>query len=167
MKDVGISLEAAHPRDYAAIATIYNEYILEGNQTMEEKTHQAWDILQWTSKFNEREQLYTLKRGDEVLGWGIIKRYSDRAGYAKTCETSVYLRKNELRQGYGTWLKRKMIEKCRELGYHHLVARVLAHNLSSIEYNRMLGYEVVGTQKEIGFKNGRWVDVVIMQLILD
>ena len=41
------------------------------------------------------------------------------------------------------------------------------NNVASIEYNKRLGYEVVGVQKEIGIIDCRWQDVVIMQLVLD
>ena len=76
------------------------------------------------------------------------------------------MRFDRLGQGIGSRIKRALIARCRELGYHHLVAKLLADNVASIEYNRKLGYEVVGVQREIGFKEGRWCDVVILQLIL-
>ena len=60
-----------------------------------------------------------------------------------------------------------MIERCRAYGYHHLVAKILADNTRSIEYNLRFGYERVGVQREIGFKNGHWQDVAILQLVLD
>ena len=47
-----------------------------------------------------------------------------------------------------------------------MVAKIYAKNEASIEYNRKLGYEIVGTQKEIGYVGGEWLDVTIMQLII-
>ena len=119
-------------------------------------------------KFHDRERLYVL-RDDEnvVIGWGIIKRYSDRDGYRFACETAVYLTQPELGKGYGTLMKLFLIDRCKEMDYHHLVAKIFATNTASIEYNRKLGYEIVGRQKEIGFKNGTWMDIVIMGLTLD
>jgi len=63
-------------------------------------------------------------------------------------------------------MKKWIIEKCKELGYHHLVAKIFASNKASIEYNRKLGYEIVGTQNKIGFVDGEWQDVTIMQLLI-
>jgi L-amino acid N-acyltransferase YncA len=156
----------AQEDDYQAIADIYNEYIRQGGQTMEEKIHNAEDIASWINAFNEREQLLVLKRDDYVLGWGIIKKYSMRKGYRFACETAIYLRSDELRKGYGSYMKRELIEICKSLNYHHLVAKIFATNEASINYNLKLGYEMVGRQKEIGFKNGQWMDVVIMQYII-
>ncbi|MEZ4686291.1 MAG: GNAT family N-acetyltransferase [Bacteroidia bacterium] len=117
-------------------------------------------------KFHDREKLYVLKNEVEVIGWGIIKRYSDREGYSLSCETAIYLRRSEMRKGYGSLMKRFLIEECRKMGYHHLVAKIFASNQASIQYNLKLGYEIVGRQKEIGILNGDWIDVVIMQYII-
>lgn len=152
--------------DCAVIASIYNEYIEKRNATMDRMLKSATDIERWMAEFNERELIQCLELNGEVVGWGIIKRYSDREGYGTTCETAVYLRRDKLRIGLGTKIKKSIIKKCGALGYHHLVAKIFAGNEGSIEYNRKLGYEVVGTQREVGNIDGKWLDVTIMQLIL-
>ncbi|RMG62392.1 MAG: N-acetyltransferase family protein [Bacteroidetes bacterium] len=157
---------AALPSHYAAIAEIYNQYILRGNATMDETLKTAADIGGWVEKFHAREALYVQTLADQVIGWGIIKRYSDREGYRFAAETAVYLHADHLGQGHGSTLKRFLIEESRRLNYHHLVAKIFADNQVSIDYNLKLGYTIVGRQKEIGYKNGRWMDVVILQLIL-
>ena len=148
------------------IADIYNEYIKLGNATMEETLHTADDIRGWINKFDHREKLYVLLDNETVIGWGIIKKYSPRSGYRYTCETAVYLTESEMRKGYGSMMKKFLIEQCKVLNYHHLVAKIFAVNKASIEYNLKLGYTIVGRQNEIGFRNGEWQDVVIMQYIL-
>lgn len=161
-----VSIDTAKPEDYQAIADIYNVFIQGGESTMEEEIHTATHIAGWIKKFNDRERLYAMKKEGEVIGWAVIKRYSDRRGYRFAGETAVYLHPDALGQGYGSYLKKYVIEQCRALDYHHLVAKIFATNDTSIEYNRKLGYTIVGRQKEIGFKNGHWQDVVIMQLVL-
>lgn len=153
------------PAEYKAVADIYNEYIRKGGSTMDQVLKSAADIAGWVKKMNDREGLYILKKGELTVGWGIIKKYSDRKGYRLTCETAIYLRSSEIRKGYGTLIKKKLLERCAELDYHHLVAKIWATNTASIEYNLRLGYEIVGRQREIGLYNGEWIDVVIMQYI--
>lgn len=159
-------------RDYTTddiphITDIYNEAIVKHNATMddEEKTYDYMKNL--VNNFNSRETILVLEEEENVLGWGIIKRYSDRQGYRFCCETSVYLRQSLKRKGYGTMIKKALIQRCREYEYHHLVAKVFADNEASIAYNKNFGYTVVGIQKEIGFKKGKWQDIAIMQLILE
>ncbi len=152
--------------DAPVVREIYNEHVRAGRSTMDRTPLSLAQIEGWFQGFNERELIVLLKRDEQVVGWGIIKRYSDREGYARACETAIYLRASEVRKGYGTMLKKWIIDKCRELGYHHLVAKIFADNIASIEYNKKLGYTIVGTQKEIGYIDGRWQDVTIMQLLI-
>jgi len=153
-------------RDAVAIAQIYNESIAAGDCALVERLQTPTDILEWMASFNEREAILVLEEDNCILGWGIIKRYSEREGYRYTCETSVYLRRGRRGRGYGTMIKQALIERCRQYGYHHLVAKLFADNEASLKYNQKFGYELVGVQKEIGYKNGKWVDVAILQLLL-
>ncbi len=160
-------IDLANPADFQSIARIYNEYIEMGNATMEEMLHSKEDIANWVNKFNERERLYTVKIDEKVIGWGIIKRYSDREGYRFACETAIYLTASERGKGYGSTLKKYIITQCRLLNYRHLVAKIFASNKASIEYNIKLGYTVVGIQKQIGFRNNKWQDIAILQYVLE
>lgn len=153
--------------DFYAIATIYNEFIALGTATMDETIKTADDIANWTKKFHDREKLYVIKENSHTIGWGVIKRYSDREGYRFACETAVYITADKVGQGYGTMMKKHLIAICKQLNYKHLIAKIFANNKGSIAYNEKLGYTIVGTQQQIGFKNDKWQDVVIMQYIID
>ena len=102
----------------------------------------------------------------QVIGWGIIKRYSDRPGYRVCCETSVYLTSSATGKGYGRILQTALMEKVSSYGYHHIVVKILAANSDSIRFHQHFGFETVGIQKEIGLIRGTWHDVVIMQCLL-
>ncbi len=153
--------------DAKAVADIYNEYISARLATLDTELKTETEIRHWMNSFNDRETIIVLERETEIIGWGIIKKYSDRPGYYTTCETSVYLTSNETGKGYGPRMKKELLKRCTDLGYHHLVAKIWATNTTSIEYNRKLGYEIVGTQRQVGVSEGKWIDVVIMQKILE
>ncbi|CAM2009177.1 N-acetyltransferase [Acanthopleuribacter pedis] len=161
----GHLLRDAAAEDAAAVAEIYNQAVRRGGATMDtvEKTEAV--IQAQLRRLDAREFLLVLEGKGVMLGWGAIKRYSDREGYRFACETSVYIHIAYLRRGYGSLVKRALIARSRRLGYRHLVAKVFAENQASIDCNLKLGFEVVGTQKQIGFMGGRWHDVVIMQFI--
>ncbi len=161
-----LELRDATPEDATAIAEIYNASIAAGGATMDQELKSAEQFQHQMAAFSPREVILLLERGDDVLGWGIIKKYSDRMGYRFACETAVYLRRDLTGRGLGTRIKLALIERCRRYGYHHLVAKIFADNVASVEYNKKLGYEVVGIQKEIGYTSGRWQDIVVLQLVL-
>ena len=70
-------------------------------------------------------------------------------------------------RGLGSFLQRALMDRCRELGYHHLVAKIFADNQTSIRLHQRFGYRMVGVQKEIGIVDGRWQDVAILQYVFD
>lgn len=152
--------------DLQAIAAIYNESIARGGITMHTRLFSAADMRSQVAKFGDRETILVAELDGRVVGWGIIKRYSDRIGYRVCCETSVYFSFAETGKGYGRILQTAILQKVAEFGYHHVAAKILASNQSSIKFHQQFGFEIVGVQKEIGFLKGRWHDVIIMQLIL-
>lgn len=162
-----IQITSCQPEHYQAVVDIYNEHIELAVSNMVDTTKDASEIEKWVLNFNDREGLYVcIDELDVVIGWGIIKRYSDREGYKFACETAIYLKSTETGKGYGSQMKRFLIKECKRLNYHHLVAKIFSTNTASIVYNEKLGYEIVGRQKEIGFRNGKWLDMIIMQYII-
>ena len=161
-----VEIKEVTASNFKAVADIYNEFILSGAATMDETLKTVDNIAGWVRDFHDREKLYVLQENGTTVGWGIIKRYSDREGYRFACETAIYLTSDKLGKGYGTMMKKHLIEICKKLNYKHLIAKIFAKNKGSIAYNEKLGYTVVGTQNQIGFKNNTWVDIVIMQYII-
>lgn len=151
--------------DVAAVASILNESIATRDATLMLEPVSDSTIRDWLANFNDREALYVLEEAEVVVGWGIIRRYSDREGYRLTCETSVFLRRSERGRGLGSLIQRILMSRCRELGYHHLVAKIFADNETSIRLHKRLGYEMVGVQREIGIVESRWQDVAILQYV--
>lgn len=99
------------------------------------------------------------------MGWGQLMPYSQRVGYSHCAETSVYVHPSVQGQGLGTQLQRQLLETAQSKGYAHLVAKVVAGNHNSIRFHERFGYEIVGTQRRIGYLRGRWYDVTILQRI--
>ena len=167
-----LTFRPATPDDAGTVAEIYNESIRAGDSSMEETIQSDESIRALMAGFNRREGILLLESHDpasgrtEILGWGLIKRYSDRGGYRFAAETAVYLYRRAVGQGHGSRIKQALIDRCREVGYHHLVAKIFADNEMSLAYIKEFGYELVGIQKQIGFRNGRWQDIAILQLVL-
>lgn len=161
-----LTIRPATAQDYPAIAAIYNEAIALGGITMDGVPYTAVTIETMVQKMTHRETLLVAETSQSVIGWGIIKRYSDRAGYQRCCETSIYLTFSETGKGYGRALQTTLMTQAADYGYHHIVAKIVANNQGSIRFHQQFGFDIVGVQKEIGFINGNWHDVVIMQHLL-
>lgn len=154
-------------QDYPSIALVFNENIRLGDATLWEQTFSADDIKTEVEQYSDREGMYVLDLSGIVIGFATIKHYHPKRGYAYTCDTSVFLSREHTGQGYGSRFKRFILDECKRLDYHHVVAKILATNTRSINYNLKLGYSIVGTQKEVGKRGDQWVDVVILQYLID
>ncbi len=148
--------------DCSIIADIYNHYVKGGTTTMDSLKSTS-DIEEWLKKFHHREGIYVFEDDDEIKGWGVIKKYSDRYGYRFACETSIYVHKEHLHKGIGHQIKRFIILEAEKLGYKHFTAKIFKQNKGSIAFFKKFGYSIVGTQHKIGFLNNQWIDMVIME----
>ncbi len=156
----------ATPSDCAAMARIYTQAIESGRATMDTEPAAADAFAELLAGLAPREALLVSDGPRGVAGWGIVKAYSDRPGYAVACETSVYVADEEQGGGHGTALLDAVVARAGELGYRHLVAKIMGVNERSIGFHARRGYELVGRQRNIGRLDGVLHDVVIMQRLL-
>ena len=152
--------------DASSISAIYNESIAARDSTMQITRVDADTVVQWLRGLGEREAILVLRERDEILGYGVLKRYSDREGYRFAAETSVYLRRDRTGEGFGSELQEALIGRSRAYDYHHLVVKLWAENERSRALHRKFGYDLVGVQRGIGYVDGEWRDVAIMQKCL-
>ena len=161
-----IEVREAHPEDTDAIAAIYTESILARDSTMVMDPVSGAEMLERLTRLDPRESLLVAHQGESIIGWGIVKFYSERPGYRLACETSVFLRRDHVGQGIGSLVQKHLMACARDAEFHHVLVRIWAQNESSIAMHRKFGFTVVGTQQEIGEMDGRWIDVTIMQCLL-
>ena len=126
----------------------------------------AQEFLSFLESLGERQILLVAEIDSRLLGYGLIKSYSDRPGYRVACETSIYLDRQETGRGIGTALQSALIEHCRKFEYHHVVTKIWASNSGSLRFHEKFGFELVGVQKQVGHLAGQWKDVAILQLLL-
>ena len=101
-----------------------------------------------------------------VLGFGSLSAYRPRPAYATTVEDSVYVSELVRGQGIGRALLADLVRLARDHGFHSVIGRIVGHNEASIGLHRACGFAEVGTEREVGRKFNRWLDVVEMQLLL-
>lgn len=114
----------------------------------------------------ERQERGAAPGTEEVIGFGSLSAYRDRPAYATTVESSVYVRADQRGKGVGRLLVDGLVELAGRHGFHCVIARVVAGNTASIALHRGAGFALVGTEREVGRKFRRWLDVVSMQKLL-
>lgn len=102
-----------------------------------------------------------------ILGYGSYGPFRAKEGYRLTMEHSVYVTEAAQGQGVGKALMHRIIAEAKASGVHVLVGAIDAENVTSIALHEKLGFEATGRLPQVGFKFGRWLDLVFMTLILD
>lgn len=163
-QDAPFAVRNARREDGAALAAVYNDAIRSGRSTMDTEPVSGEYFREFLQP-GSRQALLAGLLDEAVVGWGVVKRYSDRPGYRLACETSVYLGDGYQGRGFGGALQSAVMEQARVLGYRHLVAKIMAVNEHSIRFHESFGFEHVGRQRNIGCLHGKWHDIVIMQYV--
>ncbi len=101
-----------------------------------------------------------------ITGFGALSPYRDRPGYSTTVEDSVYVHPDHRGEGVGRLLLAALVETARAHGFHAMMAKVVGGHEASITLHAAAGFEIVGHEREVGRKFGRWLDVILMERLL-
>jgi L-amino acid N-acyltransferase YncA len=151
--------------DAAALAGIYGHHVLHGFGTFEEIPPSAEEMERRVASVLGFGLPYLVAEIDGgVAGFAYASAFRTRAAYRYTVEDSVYIAPDRLGQGIGKALLLQVIEASEALGLRQMVAMIGdSANAGSIGVHLSCGFELTGVLKGLGFKAGRWVDVVTMQ----
>jgi len=156
----------AREEDCEAIADIYNEAIAEGRSTFETEPRSTAEIAAWLTTSDEHPVLVA-ETDSGVMGWARLSPYSPRACYGGIAEASVYVRASARGQGLGGVLAAQLRDHASGVGLHKLLGKVFAENTASRALCAGYGFREVGTHLQHGRIGGRWVDVIVVELLLD
>jgi len=161
-------LRPALPADAAAIAAIYNHYILTTTISFEEAPVAAGEIEQRMAGVHGAGLPYLVAEKDgAVTGYAYATPWRARSAYRGSVETSVYLASDAHGCGTGTALYRLLLAQLTERGFHLAIGGIAQPNAASVALHEKLGFEKAAHFKEVGNKFGRWVDVAYWQLALE
>ena len=159
-------IRSATPDDAAAIADIYNHYVLHSIITFEEETVTAGEMRSRMDDIQSRFPLLVHDAGSGVDGYVYATPWKTRSAYRYAVETTVYVHKDRFRRGIGARLYAPLIATLRERGYHAAMAGIALPNDGSVGIHESVGFEKVAHFSEVGRKFDRWIDVGYWQLML-
>ncbi len=166
-----IALRPARPDDAAAIAAIYAPYVITGTVSFEteapdatamgERMAASGGLYPWIVATNGEAD------GDAVLAYAYATKFRERPAYRYVVETSVYVVGAVQGQGMGRLLYRALIDTLHAQGFVQAVSVISLPNDYSINLHEATGFRRQGVLRELGFKQGRWIDVGFWQCELN
>jgi phosphinothricin acetyltransferase len=164
MTDLRIRL--ATQTDLSAINEIYNYYVLNSTCTYQEEPSTDAEREIWFIAHGPKHPITVADADGTIVGWASLSPFHPRSAYRSTLENSIYVRHDHQRQGIGNALLLDCIERAKAIGHHTIIAGIDLEQAASVHIHQRAGFEQVAHIKEVGFKFGRWLDVVYLQLML-
>lgn len=152
--------------DGEAIRTIYNAEVTGSTVTFDLVPRSPEQQRLWLENHAGAHPAIVAVEGDTVAGFGSLSPYRDRPAYSTTVEDSVYVHPDHRGQGVGRLLLEELVRLGTAHGFHSMMARIVGGHEVSIALHRACGFELVGIEREVGRKFGRWLDVALMQRLL-
>jgi phosphinothricin acetyltransferase len=163
---VAITIRPAAEGDGEAIRAIYNVEVLGSTVTFDLVPRSPDDQEAWMAEHRGVYPVIVAEDGGNLVGFGSLSSYRPRPAYATSVEDSVYVAATHRGQGLGRALLGELVRLAEDHGFHAVMARIVGDHEASIALHRSCGFELVGIEREIGRKFGRWLDVALMQLLV-
>jgi L-amino acid N-acyltransferase len=165
---VSYTVRLAERRDAEAIRAIYNVEVAESTVTFDLVPRTLDEQVEWIDEHSGAHPAVVAvdESSGGVVGFGSLSAFHPRPAYRTTVEDSVYVRRDRRGQGVGRLLLDELLRLASDHGFHSVIARIVGGHEPSIALHVACGFELVGTQREVGRKFGRWLDIVEMQRML-
>jgi L-amino acid N-acyltransferase YncA len=162
-----IEIRAATAADAAAVAALYNVFVLGTTVTFEDEAV-ADDVMAGRIAGVTEAGLPWLVACEEgrLAAYAYAAPWNARAAYRSTVEVTAYVRADAAGRGLGTRLYEELFARLRALGTHAVVAVIALPNPGSVALHERFGLRRAGLFREVGRKFGRWVDVGYWQTVL-
>ncbi|MBB4907357.1 GNAT family N-acetyltransferase [Actinophytocola algeriensis] len=151
----------AVPADAPGVAAVFEPYVRDSVVTFETDPP---SVAAWESRLAADLPFVVLTVDGVVKGYAYASPWRPKPAYRHTVETTVYLSADATGQGHGRTLMARLLKRCKENGYRQAVAVVVAApDESSLRLHEALGYEEAGRLTKVGWKQGQWLDTLLLQ----
>jgi L-amino acid N-acyltransferase YncA len=163
-----LEIRPAAAADLPCITEIYEHAVRFGTATFELTPP---DLSEMTHRFDALAAggfpYFVAVLDGCVVGYAYAGAYRPRPAYRFTVENSIYLQPAIQGRGIGQKLLQRLIAECEARGFRQMIAVIGdSANAASIGVHSRCGFQMIGTHPDVGFKFGRWLDTVMMQLAL-
>ncbi|SHP81003.1 sortase-like acyltransferase [Mycobacteroides abscessus subsp. abscessus] len=159
-------IREANLKDIEPIMDIYNQGIEDRIATLESEAKDLLYMKNWFEQHRDRYKVIVAEQEGDVLGWAAINQYSSRCAYAGVGDLSIYIAREYRGKGVGSLLLKEMEKVAIENGFYKIVLFTFPYNkIGQALYNKN-GFQEVGTFKNQGILDGKFVDVMAMEKMI-
>ncbi len=156
-------IRAVRIDDAQSIAEIYGPVVEHTTISFEDVPPEATEMAARIASTIPDYPWLVASNGNRVLGYAYASRHREREGYRYSVDVSVYVADDARGRGIGTMLYSRLFDDLRDGGFHRAFAGIALPNDASVTLHRRLGFSDVGIYHEVGWKFGRWLDVLWLE----
>lgn len=163
------SVRASSPQDLPAITRIYAHHVLHGTGSFETEAPSEAEMSRRRDEVLSRQLPYLVAEDadGQILGFAYANWFKARPAYRFSAEDSIYVADGQHGRGLGRLLMNALIDHCEAAGVRKLIAVIGdSNNAGSVGVHRAAGFTQVGVMRSVGWKFGRWLDIVMMEKTL-
>lgn len=153
--------------DIPVITTIYADAVRHGTASWELEPPSPGEMLRRFEALVADGYPYLVAiRDEDILGYAYAGAYRPRPAYRSTVEDSIYLARPAQRMGLGRALLAALIAACEARGFRQMIAVIgdgTGASAASRRLHEQAGFHLVGVARSVGYKQGRWLDQMLMQ----
>ncbi|KAK5654220.1 hypothetical protein OQA88_7395 [Cercophora sp. LCS_1] len=165
---MAVTIRPVQATDIPTITSIYADAVTHSTATYELGPPDESEMSNRIDSLKDSGFPYFVAVDDssQVLGYAYISPFRTRPAYRFFVENSVYISSDAKGKGIGRMLMERLIQECGALGFRQIVAVIGdgGAESASVKFHEKLGFRHVGKLEGSGFKFGRWLDTVLMQL---
>jgi L-amino acid N-acyltransferase YncA len=162
-----VKIRDADPeRDAAACAAIYAPNVEGSATSFEQRAPDAAEMAARISHYTASHPWLVAEDGGEAVAYAYACPFQARPAYRWSASVSVYVAAGRTGEGLGRALYAELLERLRRQGFHSACAGITLPNPASVGLHESMGFEPVGVNREVGWKDGAWRDVGWWQLRL-
>lgn len=152
--------------DAEQILNVYKPYVEQTASTFEYDVPSVEEFRNRIAKISAQYPYLVCEYNGGIIGYAYGSTHRERMGYSWCAEATVYLSAAHHRRGIARILYDVLFELMKEQGYRSIYVSILSTNAASLAFHRAMGFEDIGTFRNIGYKLGEWHSNVWMQLFL-
>ncbi|CAN7498062.1 N-acetyltransferase family protein [Aminobacter sp. LjRoot7] len=167
---MSMTIRHALPDDLDRITGIYADAVLNGTASYELEPPSRAEMGQRYDSLTDAGYPYLVAERDGViLGYAYAGPFRARPAYRFIVEDSIYVAPEAKGSGIGKALMQALIDESTVLGFRQIIAVIGDGHAdsASVKLHEKLGFHHTGRMEGSGYKHGRWLDTVFMQLALN
>lgn len=152
--------------DAEPIRQIYNLEVTTTTVTFDIEPRSLEQQRSWLAARSGAYAVIVAEQDEMVVGFASLSRYKDKPAYSTSVEDSIYVHRDHQGKGIGKKLLTELLDVATTHGFHAVFARIVGSHEASIKLHQAHGFEIIGTEREVGRKFGHWLDVVLLERLL-